>query len=456
MPAEPLDLATPLRIHIIGAGGAGMSGLARLLSGLGHTVSGSDLAHSPSAAALAGLGITVAIGHDAANVGDAQVVVASPAVPDGNAELVAAASRGIRVASRAEVLAAVGRLRATLAVAGTHGKTTTSSMLTLILATAGHDPSWLVGADVSGLGANARISTGPELVLEADESYGAFAQLAPALVAINNVEPDHLDFYGDVDGLRRAFAGLLERSDSQLVNADDPVAADLGAHFGAATVGATAGSDFLVTQIGLERSSSSFRLEHPGGRLLARVGAPGRHNVANASLAAAVALIRGVSDSDVVEALGRFAGVPRRFEFRGEALGATIVDDYAHLPTEVAVTVATARSGGWRRVVAVFQPHRYTRTQALAPQFAGAFDGADVVVVTDIYASGEAPIPGVSGRLVADAIAGAVGAPKVIYVKDRADLARAVAGIVEVGDLVLTMGAGDLTTLPDELIGLRA
>jgi UDP-N-acetylmuramate--alanine ligase len=352
------------------------------------------------------------------------------------------------------VLAAVCRLRATLAIAGTHGKTTTTSMLTLILATAGRDPSWLLGADVSGLGSNARIASGPELVLEADESYGAFTQLAPTLAAINNVEPDHLDFYGDFEGLRRAFSGLLERSEARLVNADDPVAADIGAQAGAATVGTSHGSDFLVSEIRLERSSSSFRLEHPGGGLVARVGAPGRHNVANASLAAAVALTRGVPDDAVVEALGRFAGVPRRFEFRGESLGATIVDDYAHLPTEVAVTVATAKAGGWDRVVAVFQPHRYTRTLALASQFSSAFAGADVVIVTDVYGSGEPPIPGVSGWLVAEAIERPDGAPEVIYVKERADLARAVAGIVQPGDLVLTMGAGDLTALADELIGL--
>jgi UDP-N-acetylmuramate--alanine ligase len=451
MPAEPVTLDGALRVHVVGVGGAGMSGLARLLAGLGHTVSGSDLVDSPTAVALRAVGIDVRIGHAADNVGDVDLVTSSPAVASDNVELTTAAERGIRVATRAEVLGALCELREVLAIAGTHGKTTTSSMLTLILATAGRSPSWLVGADVAGLGANARLDAGPELVVEADESYGTFARLAPALCAITNVEADHLDHYGTLGALRDAFEGLLERSGTRVVNADDPVARELGERLGAQRVGSHASFDLVVSDVQLERASSRFALHHADGTLKVRVGAPGPHNVQNAALAATVALVRGVPGDAVVDALARFAGVPRRFEFRGEVRGVTLVDDYAHLPSEVAAVIATARAGGWPRVVAVFQPHRYTRTSQLAGTFTGAFDGVDVVVVTDVYAAGEPPLPGVTGRLVADAIAAGPLAPEVRYVKDRAALAAAVAPLLRSGDLLLTMGAGDLTTLPDEL-----
>jgi UDP-N-acetylmuramate--alanine ligase len=453
MPAEPLELRGALRIHVVGVGGAGMSGLARVLVGLGHSVSGSDLVASQVSASLASAGVTVAVGHDAANVGDVDLVTHSPAVRADNVELRAAAARGIRIATRAEMLGALSTLKATLAIAGTHGKTTTSSMLALVLSGAGRAPSWLVGADVAGLGANARLDEGAELVLEADESYGTFAELRPALVAVTNVEADHLDYYGTLDALRLAFHDLMERSTVRLVNDDDPIASELGRVHGAYRVGSRDDADFVVSDVTLERAASTFCLRHPGGTLDARVGAPGRHNVANAAVAAAVALLRGVGDDVVAESLGRFAGVPRRFEFRGEFNGASVVDDYAHLPSEVQAAIATARAGGWGRVVAVFQPHRYTRTGALAGDFAGAFDGADLVVVTDVYAAGEAPIPGVTGRLVADAVAGGAGAPMVHYVKDRAEVAAVVADLVVPGDLLLTMGAGDLTSLADELRG---
>jgi UDP-N-acetylmuramate--alanine ligase len=451
MPGDAVVLDGRLRVHVVGVGGAGMSGLARLLHGLGHAVTGSDLVDSPTVAALRVAGIPVHVGHAAANLGDAELVTCSPAVSPDNVELVAATTRGLRVATRAEVLGALCALREVLAIAGTHGKTTTSSMLTLILATAGRSPSWLIGADVAGLGANARLGDGTELVVEADESYGTFTRLAPALCAITNVEADHLDHYGTVAALHDAFASLLGRSAQVVVNADDPVARELGSRIGAYRVGSDASSELVVRDVRLDRAASRFTLDDGAGVFEVRVGAPGPHNVQNAALAAGVALDRGVSRDAVVEALARFAGVPRRFEFRGELHGATLVDDYAHLPGEVAAVVATARAGGWAHIVAVFQPHRYTRTSALAGAFARAFDGVDVVVVTDVYAAGEPPLPGVTGRLVADAIASAPAAPEVRYVKDRVALAAAVAPLLGEGDLLLTMGAGDLTTLPDEL-----
>lgn len=456
MPADAVDLGGARTIHVVGVGGAGMSGLARLLVDLGHVVTGSDLRDSPTVASLRASGIAVAVGHAAANVGDADLVTSSPAVAGDNVELVAAADRGVRVATRAQVLGALCELREVLAVAGTHGKTTTSAMLTLILVAAGRSPSFLIGADVAGLGANARLGRGAELVMEADESYGTFTLLSPALCGLTNVEADHLDHYGTLDALRGAFAELLSRSKERVVNADDPVARELARGLGAVRVGTTEDCELVVADVRLERAASRFTLRGDLGTVEVRVGAPGRHNVENAAVAAAMALVRGVEPAAIAEALGRFAGVPRRFEFRGVLGGATLVDDYAHLPGEVAAAVATARAGGWHRVVAVFQPHRYTRTSALAGSFAGAFDGVDLVVVTDVYPAGEPPLPGVTGRLVADAIAAGPRAPEVRYVKDRAALAAFVAPLLGEGDLLLTMGAGDLTTLPDELQGRAA
>jgi UDP-N-acetylmuramate--alanine ligase len=451
VPGEPVDLSVPTRVHIVGVGGAGMSGLARLLAGLGHRVTGSDLVASEVAASLLAEGIVVTVGHAAGNVADAELVTASPAVRADNVELVEAHARGIRVVLRAEALAAMCRLRETLAVAGTHGKTTTSSMLVRILAAAGREPSWLIGADVAGLGANAHLGAGPELVVESDESYGAFAAMLPALCALTNVEADHLDHYGTFDELASAFGALLGRAGTTVVNADDAIASSLGAAAGSLRVGSDPSCDVVVADVVLERAASSFTLHADGAHFDVRVGAPGRHNVANAAVAAAAALARGVEPGAIAAGLGGFAGVPRRFEFRGEVLGATMVDDYAHLPGEVAAVVAAARAGGWGRIVAVFQPHRYTRTAALADAFAAAFDGVDAVVVTDVYAAGEPPIPGVSGRLVADAVAAHRGGPPVTYVKERSELVAVVTSLLEDGDLVLTMGAGDLTTLPDEL-----
>lgn len=451
MPADGLDLARFGRIHIVGIGGAGMSGLARVLVGLGHAVSGSDLRETYVTHELRASGISVAIGHDAANIDGAALVTASPAVAPSNPELVAARARGVRVAPRAELLAAIAAMRRTLAIAGTHGKTTTASMLARILTEAGHAPSWLIGAEVPGLGANAHVAAGEELVMEADESYGSFSLLAPHLVAVTSVEADHLDHYGTFDALCDAFGALMDRAEVTVVHADDPVAARIGAHRGAIRVGTSPLDDVCIGDVALSRASSTFVLSHPSGSVEITVGSPGRHNVANAAVAAASAIVEGVDDAAVAAALGRFAGVPRRFEFRGEALGATVVDDYAHLPGEVAAVVAAAVAGRWSRIVAVFQPHRFTRTEAVAPAFAGAFDGVDVVIVTGIYAAGEPPLPGVTGRLVADAIAAHPGAPEVHYVEARNDVAGAVEAVVRDGDLLVTMGAGDLTSLADEL-----
>jgi UDP-N-acetylmuramate--alanine ligase len=457
MPAEGL-WSTPRRIHIVGVGGAGMSGVAVVLAAMGHRVTGSDQRASPVTDRLAAHGIGVAIGHRAENLGDAEVVTASPAVAGDNPELTEARARGLPVVPRAGVLAMLSATRRTVAVAGTHGKTTTASMLVVAVGAAGMAPSFLVGADVGDLRTNAALDDGEWMVLEADESYGAFGALAPEMTVLTSVEPDHLDHYGTLEALRAAFGRLLGATTGRsLVSADEPGAASLGAEFGARSVGESRSADYRIVELELAAGSSRFGLVGPEGPLGAvRVATPGRHNVANASLAVAAAVELGAPFEVVAAAMAAFRGAPRRYEQRGERGGVSFVDDYGHLPTEVAAVIATARGAGFARVVAVFQPHRFTRTQSLAGQFAHAFDGADVLVVTEVYGAGEAPIPGVSGRLVADAVAAANPALPLHYAPTREELRSVVASMLRPGDLCLTLGAGDLTTLPDELMAALA
>jgi UDP-N-acetylmuramate--alanine ligase len=448
------DLRHPTRIHVVGIGGAGMSAIATVLRDMGHEVSGSDLKDSPVAGRLRSKGITVALGHRAENVGRADVVTYSPAVAPDNVELVEAAARDVRVVPRSGMLAAICATRRCLAVAGTHGKTTTASMLSLILVEAGLRPSFVIGADVNEIGTNAVWDTGEWLVVEADESYGTFGAIRPDLAVLTNVEPDHLDYYGTFEALRAAFAAFVAASSQgAVVCADDEMAATIGAENGATTVGEAPGSDFQVVDLLPQRSSVSFTLRGPDAELGAlTIGVPGRHNARNAAVAAVAAMAAGAPFPAVQSALARFAGVTRRFEFRGEANGVTFVDDYAHLPTEVRAALATARSGGWSRVVAVFQPHRFSRTAALAEAFGTAFSDADEVVITDVYSAGERPIPGVSGRLVFDAVREQDPELPVIYAPGWEELRTAVASALEPGDLCLTLGAGDLTALPEELL----
>ena len=449
-----LDLGRPLHIHVVGIGGAGMSAIALVLRAMGHLVSGSDLKDSPVAERLRSHGITVAVGHRPEQVEGADAVTYSPAVQPENPELTEARARGIRVVPRSEMLAAICATRRCLAVTGTHGKTTTATMLSLILVEAGWRPSFLIGADVNEIGTNAVWDSGEWLVVEADESYGTFQAIAPDLAVLTSVEPDHLDYYGTFEVLRAAFADFLAGARvGSVVCADDPEAAAIGREHGAITVGSGSGATYTMEDLELRRSSVSFTLRGPEGELGAvDIGVPGLHNARNGATAVVAALRVGVPFAAARSALARFAGVTRRFEFRGEAGGVTFVDDYAHLPSEVRAALATARTGGWSRVVAVFQPHRFSRTAALATEFGTAFGDADALVVTDIYSAGERPVPGVSGRLVADAVRAQDPRLPVTYVANWDELRQTVAAELRPGDLCLTLGAGDLTTLPDELL----
>ena len=442
----------PRRVHVIGVGGAGMSGIAEVLVDLGHEVSGSDLRESPVTERLRRRGVTVYLGHHPNHAQGAEIVTASPAVRETNPELRGAIEAGAVFMARAEVLAELVALKATIAIAGTHGKTSTTSRLALALTDAGLAPGYLIGAEVGTSGSNARWGRGDLLVLEADESYGTFALMAPQVLGITNIEADHLDHYGDLGALERGFEALLERTTgSVVVYGASSTAGRIGRRHGATIVGPEFDCDLVVGDVVLERAASSFTLTGAGlDRLELKVASPGMHSVANAAIAASTALAAGVEPGAIAAGLQRFTGVPRRFEFRGTAAGVTFVDDYGHLPSEVDAVLEAAAAGGWQRIVAVFQPHRYTRIAKLFEDFATAFDRAQLVVVTDIYAAGEDPIPGVSGRLVADAI-GAGGSVPVRYVERRDHLVAEVAEVLEPGDLCLIFSAGDLTTLSDQL-----
>jgi UDP-N-acetylmuramate--alanine ligase len=458
-----LDLSAPRKIHIVGVGGMAMSGIAAVLTRLGHTVSGSDLKSWRGLERLRFLGVDVHVPHDAACLpAELDAVVVSTAIPPTNPEVLAARERGVPVLRRAEALAAIVDTRRTVAISGTHGKTTTSTMTTLILRAAGWHPSFLIGGEPNEVGSNAAYDDGEWLVIEADESDGTFIEIAPEAVILTNVEADHLDHYGDMAALEEACARYLSSAPGPRVAcADDPGAARLAAEVTAAgqpviTYGEADSADYridgyrIMTEGG-HRLGSRFRLVRHGEALGEIVlPAPGRHNARNAAGAAALATEIGVPFDAVVAALGRFAGVARRFQFHGEVAGVTLVDDYAHLPGEIKATLAAAREGAWSRIVAVFQPHRYTRTARLWRDFGDAFADADLVVLTDVYAAGEPPQPGVSGRLILQAVCEAGPANRVFYLPKRSDILARLPDLTRPGDLVITLGAGDVTSLPDE------
>ena len=452
--APAIDLLRPSRVHVVGIGGAGMSAIATVLAGMGHQVSGSDLKASRGVERLRALGVEVTIGHDAANLpAGLDAVTISTAVPVTNPEVVAAHERGIPVLRRADMLASIAATRQAVAVAGTHGKTTTSSMLALVLVEAGLRPSFIIGGDVNEIGTGAVWDDGDLLVVEADESDGTFLELPRRAAIVTNVEPDHLEFYGGFDALKAAFVRFLaETPGPRVVCADDVLAAELGRAAGAVTYGTDPGADYRMVDLQGGRSGSTFGLVHDGIDLgEVRLPIAGDYNARNATAALVTGLELGASFEAGRAALARFAGVARRFEHRGEVGGVTFIDDYAHLPSEVSSVLDATRQGEWGRVVCVFQPHRYSRTEALWPDFADAFGAADVLVVTDVYPSGEAPRPGVSGQLVAQAVLDAHPWRRLAYLPRRPDIVGYLGHELRAGDLCLTLGAGDLTSLPEEV-----
>ncbi|HVM15615.1 MAG TPA: UDP-N-acetylmuramate--L-alanine ligase [Egibacteraceae bacterium] len=460
----PADLLPgDARVHLIGVGGAGMSALAHILLERGHPVSGSDLRGGRACAALTAMGGAIAIGHEGRNVEGADVVVVSNAVPTDNPEVVRAGELTLPVLRRVELLEALMRGHRRLLVSGTHGKTTTTAMTTVCLQAAGLDPSFAIGGTLSEAGTSAHHGTGEVFVAEADEAYGSFAWLTPDAAVVTNVELDHHDHYADVDQVRRAFVAFLDRrparpdgqrSGPAILCRDDAGAETLIDVVArpVSTYGEHADADLRITELRLAADGSRYRLIDRGEDLGEfRLRLPGRHNVANATAAAAAARWAGASSDAIRAALGRFAGAQRRFQRLGTVAGVTVVDDYGHHPTELTATLAAARqTAPAGRVVAVFQPHRYSRTAALGPELGRSLAGADAAVVTDVYAAGEDPVPGVTGTIVADA-ARAAGVPT-HFVAAGGDLVEVVAGIVAEGDLVVTLGAGDITELGPVLL----
>jgi UDP-N-acetylmuramate--alanine ligase len=447
-PAESLG-----RVHFIGIGGAGMSGIARIMRSRGIAVSGSDAKDSPILAELAGLGAQVFAGHDPAHLGTADTVVVSTAIRESNPEYVAARERGLLVLPRAAALAAVMAGRQAIAVAGTHGKTTTTAMLAVALRAAGADPSFVIGGSLMAGGEAAYDGTGELFVAEADESDGSFLIYTPHAAIVTNVEPDHLDHYGTPEAVTRAFIDFADRisPDGFLVTCvDDPGARMLAESARSRGIqvrgyGESAGADAHIGAVTPDRTGWAFTLTLPGRTALpAWVPEPKRHDVANAAAALTVGLGLGLPGDRLVAGLAAFSGTKRRFELRGLAGGVRVYDDYAHHPTEVAATLRAARQvAGDGRVIAVFQPHLFSRTRFFAAEFGAALGLADRVVVLDVYPAREDPVPGVTGALVANAVP--LPAGSVRFVADKAAAPAVVAATAKSGDVVITLGAGDVT-----------
>ncbi len=438
-------------IHFVGIGGIGMSGIAEVLANLGYRVSGSDAKESTTVERLRGLGITVHLGHDANHIAGAQVVVISSAVKGDNPEVVAAHLQKVPVIPRGEMLAELMRMKYGIAVAGSHGKTTTTSMVAQILSQGGLDPTIVIGGKLGTIGSNAKLGKGPYLVAEADESDGSFLLLNPSLAIITNIDREHLDHYKDLAEIEAAFeifGNKVPFYGSVFLCMDDTNAAAIRPRLKRQvhTYGTNPQVDIRARDIRQDGFRTHFKVTAFGEDLGAfSLGVPGHHMVLNALAALGVALELGVDREILRASLASFTGAERRFTKKGEREGVLVVDDYGHHPTEIAATLAGARAGfPDRRIVAAFQPHRYTRTKALLEEFGRCFFEADVVVVTDIYAAGEPPIPGITGETVVEALRGH-GQKEVHLVGRVEDLPAALRKLTHPGDLLITFGAGTIT-----------
>ena len=461
-PARPASLFKTrhaAHVHFVGIGGIGMSGIAEVLLNQGYKVSGSDLKASDITRRLQGMGATIFEGHRAENLVHADVVVISSAVRKDNPEVVTARQRKIPVIPRAEMLAELMRLKYAVAVAGSHGKTTTTSMVATVLSAAGLDPTAVVGGKVNVLDSNARLGQSELMVVEADESDGSFLHLHPSITVVTNIDPEHMDHYGTLDKLKDAFTAFCNRVPFYGLNVlclDNPNVQSLLPRLEKrfVTYGSSHMADYRLEGIRLEGFTTrfeAFRRDEPLGEF--RVRMVGAHNALNALAVIAVAEEMDIPLDVVRSALSEFGGVQRRFTVRGEVAGVTVVDDYGHHPTEVQATLAGARRAFGRRIVVAFQPHRYTRTHDLLKEFATSFNDADVVFVSSVYAAGEERIPGATGDALADAVR-SHGHRDVTFVEKRTDIAKTLLPRLREGDIVLTLGAGDITQVGPELVEL--
>jgi len=446
------------QIHFVGIGGSGMSGIAEILLNLGYRVTGSDQKKNDAVERLAELGAKIFVGHQASNVEGAHVVVYSSAVSRDNVEVQVARQRQIPTIPRAEMLAELMRLKYGIAVAGTHGKTTTTSMVGAVLAEGRYDPTIVVGGRVTSLGSNARLGQGEFLVAEADESDGSFLKLAPTIAVVTTIDAEHLDHYGSLDAIREAFVAFVNKVPfygAAVLCLDQPNIQRLIPRIEKRiiTYGLESGADLEARHLHLAGMKSRFEVLQRGsllGELELQI--PGRHNALNALAAVGVGLDLDIPFATIRKALAAFSGVQRRFQILGRARGVTVVDDYGHHPAEIRATLAAAKAGFDCRVLTVFQPHRYTRTQHLREEFLTAFNQADALIVMDIYAAGEVAIAGVTAQDLAEGIR-SHGHRDVTYLgSDRARVVEHLAEIVRTGDLVITLGAGDVSQLGPELL----
>ncbi len=459
-PVAPLDLSVSQRLHVVGVGGPGMSAIAIVLAEMGHRVSGSDIRERSVLDRVRAAGVTVNVGHDRSVVHGCDAVTYSTAIPARNVELEEAQRTGVRTMHRSGMLASICAQAKSLAVAGTHGKTSTTSMLMLIMAEAGLRPSFVIGGDVTDMGTGAQWTGSEWFVVEADESDGTHLELPLHGTILTNIDVDHLDHYGTFEAIVEGFDRYLSQIDGpKVLCIDDPHCALLAERHGAITYGTSPAADFVAADITAQHGAFTFHLVHHGRRL-GSVSLPlrGVHNVRNATGALAMAVSVGVPFQAAADALAKFGGVARRFDVRAVDGGATLVDDYAHLPNEIAAVLAAAKGSGdsWRRVVAVFQPNRFNRMAAMWQEYRDAFVDADLVVLTEIFPSGTAPIPGITGKLVVNAVLDAHPETRLVWLPKRHDLIDHLAHALADGDVCISMGCGDIATLPDEVQSRRA
>jgi UDP-N-acetylmuramate--alanine ligase len=452
------------RIHFVGIGGAGMSGIAEVLCNLGYQVTGSDMHEGASTRRLEALGVVITPRHAPENVAGSDVVVISSAIKPDNPEVRAARERRIPVVPRAEMLAELMRFRQGIAVAGTHGKTTTTSLIASLLAEQGFDPTFVIGGRLNSAGSHARLGTGSYLVAEADESDASFLYLQPMIAVVTNIDADHMETYGgDFSRLRRTFLEFLHHLPFYglaVLCVDDPVVRGLVSeiHKPALTYAIDHPADVRASDLKQDRDVTRFRvsLSRTGESFQVSLNLPGRHNVLNALAAIAVAKETGAANENICRGLAQFQGIGRRSQLMGEltinGARALLIDDYGHHPREIAATLEGIR-GGWpdRRLVVAFQPHRYTRTRDLFEDFAQVLSGVDVLILSEVYAAGEAPIPGADGRALARAIR-LRGAVEPVFMNQPAEIAELLPGLVKDGDILLTLGAGSIGAVPGQLL----
>lgn len=445
------------KFHFIGIGGAGMSAIAKVLLEMGRPVSGSDLTRSESGHKLEQLGATVFTGHDRQNLGSADAIVISTAIPFDNPELVAAKEQGLPIYHRADMVAALMQERFGIAIAGAHGKTTTTSMLSWVLEHGNLDPTIIIGGELESIGGNSKLGNSKILVAEADESDGSFLKLAPDVAIVTNIENDHMDYYGTMENILCAFKEFLYKlpSDGLAVLCFDnehirELAADLDRPYVSYALDSAA--DYTAKITAIDGMFTTFSVYHHGIELGTVVNqVPGKHNVANALAAVIVGMHLGLSLTEAAKGLECFTGVKRRFQTKGKHNGVWVVDDYAHHPTEIKATLQAAKDTLPQRLICVFQPHRYTRTQLLQHEFGNAFAVVDLLILTDIYSAGEMPIPGINGETLKTEVNEQTG-QTVVYIKDHTQISEYLLTVITPGDLVITMGAGNVYTVGEELV----